>query len=257
MYLKKKLFFSSAIRYMIESNLKITHNSVFFLAITGSFESTSDKVFTILTCALLVVIVLWPFFVTAFLLHNRKRLKSPRFKLMFQSMYLGIKTDNHLGNGLTVKKTECLLYNVVFCLRRLALVVCYLYFKDGLAGSVLYAILAIQTIYIVYIVYSKPHVDSYFNILEVFNETSVILIVYSLQGFISSSLIEPALQWSLGYLTIGLISTVCLVNLILMIVITPKKIIRFLKKRKLRKALEAREKKLARQKAAQVQESMK
>ena len=130
LYLKKKLFFSSAIRYMIESNLKITHNSIFFLAITGSFSTTRDKVFTIFICLLLGVIVLWPFFVTAFLLHNRKRLKTPRFKLMFQSMYLGIKTDNYLGKNLTIKKTECLLYNVVFCLRRLALVVCYLYFKD-------------------------------------------------------------------------------------------------------------------------------
>ena len=118
-----------------------------------------------------------------------------------------------------------------------------------MTGSVLYAILAIQTIYVTYIVYSKPHVDSFFNILEVFNETSVMVVVYSLQGFVSSSLIEPALQWSLGYLTIGLISTVCLVNLTLMIIITPKKIIRFLKKRKLRKALEAREKALARKKA--------
>ena len=99
--------------------------------------------------------------------------------------------------------------------------------------------------------------DSYFNILEVFNEASIILIVYSLQGFTSASLIEPALQWSLGYLTIGLISLVCLVNLIIMIVITPRKVIRFLKKRKIRKALEAREKRRAKQRAAQAQESMK
>lgn len=39
--LKKKLFYSSWIRYLIESNLKVTHNSIFFLAITGGF---SDKV---------------------------------------------------------------------------------------------------------------------------------------------------------------------------------------------------------------------
>ena len=137
------------------------------------------------------------------------------------------------------------------------MVLSLLYFKDEVAGSVIYAFLAIQTIYFAYIVHAKPHVDWYFNVLEVFNELSIILIVYSLKAFISSQLIDPSLQWPLGYFTISLIGFVCLVNLILMIVITPKKVIRFLKKRKIRKALEARERKLLKLKAAQEQESMK
>lgn len=95
-------------------------------------------------------------------------------------MYLGIKTDNYLGKDFTISKTECLLYNVVFCLRRLAMVTAYLYFKDTSNDAVLYAILGIQNFYIAYIIHSKPHVDSYFNVLELFNEISVILIVYSL-----------------------------------------------------------------------------
>ena len=164
-------------------------------------------------------------------------------------MYLGIKTDNYLGKNLKIKKTKCLLYNVVFCVRRLAMVLSLYYFKDNIAGSVINAFLAIQTLYFAYVVYAKPHVDWYFNVLEVFNELSIILIVYSLQAFISSQLIEPSLQWPLGYFTISLIAFVCLVNLILMIVITPKKIIRFLKKRKIRKAREAKEKELLKQKA--------
>ena len=36
--LKKKLFYSVWIRYMIESNLKMTHNCIFFLFISGGFE---------------------------------------------------------------------------------------------------------------------------------------------------------------------------------------------------------------------------
>ena len=38
-YLRRKLFYSSAIRFMIESNLKITHNSIFYLLMLGSFSS--------------------------------------------------------------------------------------------------------------------------------------------------------------------------------------------------------------------------
>ena len=41
-YLKKKLFYSAWIRYLIESNLKLTHNVVIFLLIFGSFDSLTD-----------------------------------------------------------------------------------------------------------------------------------------------------------------------------------------------------------------------
>ena len=38
----KKLFYNVWIRYMIESNLKTTHNCIFFLYIAGSFDSLDD-----------------------------------------------------------------------------------------------------------------------------------------------------------------------------------------------------------------------
>ena len=40
--LKTKLFYSVYIRYMIESNLKMTHNCICFLYISGIFEILED-----------------------------------------------------------------------------------------------------------------------------------------------------------------------------------------------------------------------
>ena len=39
--LKKKLKYQSEIRYLMQSNLKITHNSVFFLVLTGGFTTAT------------------------------------------------------------------------------------------------------------------------------------------------------------------------------------------------------------------------
>ena len=42
--LKRKLFFNVWIRFMIESNLKMTHNCIFFVYISGGFNKTINAV---------------------------------------------------------------------------------------------------------------------------------------------------------------------------------------------------------------------
>ena len=100
---------------MIESNLKMTHNCVFFLAITGAFDEVEDKVSTIATITILTIIVLWPVFMTIFLFCKQKKLDNAKFKRKFVSMY----------NGVTKEKLA-LMYTSVFCVRRLLLVLALL-----------------------------------------------------------------------------------------------------------------------------------
>ena len=77
--LGKKLFYNAWIRYLIESNLKITHNAIFVMHLKASFESKSKTIATSFNILLLAIIVLWPFFLTIFLLVNRDRLEDKRF----------------------------------------------------------------------------------------------------------------------------------------------------------------------------------
>ena len=118
--LKVKLFYSVWIRYMIESNLKITHNCIFFLAIGASFQSSEYSFATSLRIILLIVIVTWPIFAAVHLYRNRERLNERSFRTKFQSMYIGIRI--HL--------TLARLYTSVFCSRRFILVICFLVLQD-------------------------------------------------------------------------------------------------------------------------------
>jgi len=97
---------------MIESNLKMTHNCVFYLTISGGFDSFEDSFSTILRVTILIIIVIWPFFTTFFLIYRREELDEVGFRQKFISMYNGHKTS----------WAGTLTYTSVFCLRRMALV---------------------------------------------------------------------------------------------------------------------------------------
>lgn len=90
--LGRKLFYSVWIRYMIESNLKTTHNCIFFLYISGGFGNIGDKIQTWALIAILSIIVIWPAFVGIFLAYKRNMLNDPEFKRKFISMYNGTRT---------------------------------------------------------------------------------------------------------------------------------------------------------------------
>ena len=117
--MKRKLFYNVWVRYMIESNLKMTNNCIFYLYISGGFKTTADGVQTVTRIILLTIIVIWPFFLISFLHCNRKHLHGKNFKRKFISMYNGIKTKRFLS----------LIYTSIFCLRRLSLVLALLALK--------------------------------------------------------------------------------------------------------------------------------
>ena len=130
--LKKWLFYSVWIRYLIESNLKMTHNCIFYLYISGSFVELQNSVSTAIRIVLLTIIVIWPFFMTAFLYFKRKRLDEPVFKQKIIAMYNGIKTNKFLA----------LMYTSIFCIRRLILVCTLLVLQLILQTNSIWLILA-------------------------------------------------------------------------------------------------------------------
>ena len=96
---------------------------------------------------LLVVLGIWPIFLTFFLVYNRKNLEKEDFKEKFDSMYLGIKTDGYLtykfDSGLSLRKTKCFLYNVAFVARRMAFVMCALNQLDKSILKLIYCLILI------------------------------------------------------------------------------------------------------------------
>ena len=112
-YLMKKLFFSAIIRYMIESYLKVFHNSIFYFIVT---QKTSDhKMQIALSVFLIAVFLIWPLFLWVFLICFRRRLEEKKFNDRFSSMYLGNKTDSYLDNSMRTDRSMAFLYSVPFC----------------------------------------------------------------------------------------------------------------------------------------------
>ena len=138
-YLHRKLFFSSLIRYMIQANLLMTHNAVFYLFVSDKFDS---KITTFSYIAILVLVSVWPIFLIAFLVPQQGRLEEEDFKNKFTSMYLDNKTNKYLGEKFVKDRKLCYLYHVPFCVRRLCLVLSFFFFRDD-QSLTLYAILVI------------------------------------------------------------------------------------------------------------------
>ena len=224
--LKAKLFYSVWIRYMIESNLKVTHNCVFFLAISGSFSDTDNSLSTSTMIILLSIIVLWPIFVTTFLLCNKgPKLTQPRFKRKCLSMYTGVK----------VKQYFALIYTAVFCARRLTLVISLLLLQHH-EYSLILVFNLIQTFYFWYMAIVEPHEESIHNRLEFFNELCVIVMQYLMVFFISGSQVDPRHQWEIGKAVVGIVIVVFTVNMIALIYLTVYRVIFWCRIRKARQA---------------------
>ena len=71
--LKKKLFYSSFLRYMLTSNLKLNFTVWAFLLSSWSFSSFSSAFQTVVFCLMLVGIYIWPIWVLIFLLKNQEK----------------------------------------------------------------------------------------------------------------------------------------------------------------------------------------
>ena len=77
--LEKKLFYSSFLRYMIISNLKLTFTTWAFLMSQWSFETISGGAQTSVKILVIVWLGVWPLFIIGFMLKKQDRLHEPKF----------------------------------------------------------------------------------------------------------------------------------------------------------------------------------
>ena len=136
-------------------------------------------------------------------------------------MYLNMKTDCYVGKTRRTDKSMCFLYTFWFCIRRLCLVLCFfITWNNGSMIQTIFGLLCMQTCYLWYVAGYKPHIEIWFNSLEFVNEVLMVFIIYTLFGFLVSdipSLLTLRQQWRLGYVTIGLIIIIFIINFIGMI----------------------------------------
>ena len=163
---------------MIESNLKLTYNSILYLSIYGSFAD--EPVQTIVNSLIIFGLVVWIFASGYWLLYHREKLKDPKYKAKCESLYSGVRTDGAIQ----------VVFIPIFCLRRLALVVCLFALKDH-QHWLLLVYLVVYSAYFYYLLKTNPHESNAHNILEQGNEIGFILLHYAMFFFVNGDFVKP------------------------------------------------------------------
>ena len=68
------LFYNAFIRYLIKSNLILTHNNFYFLVFLISFKTISAVVSSLVNLVILVIVIGWPILMLWFLIENQNNL---------------------------------------------------------------------------------------------------------------------------------------------------------------------------------------
>ena len=119
--LEKKLFYSSFLRYMIVSNLKLNYTAWAFLISHWSYKSATEGIKSTLFLLSIFGICIWPLFIIIFMLKNQSKLEDKTFTQRWGTLYQGIHKN----------KIIALIYNAVFCLRRFEIVLVNMFFSPG------------------------------------------------------------------------------------------------------------------------------
>lgn len=85
--LKKKLFYSSFLRYMIVSNMKLNYTAWAFLLSSFSFATIATGLKSCVFILILVGLIYWPLYVAYFLIKNQSKLDEPEMRAKFDTLY--------------------------------------------------------------------------------------------------------------------------------------------------------------------------
>ena len=147
----------------------------------------------------------------------------------YSTLYQEILTDSK----------QCLLYNVVFCIRRFHIVLVNVFFSQHFLKETfttdnyllkIFSFLVIQSIYIVYIWETMPHTMDLFNKLELFNEGFLILLAFLMICYagIGDKYLTESIQEAIfpQIVSLVIISIIVLANVFVMLKITFSKLLR-------------------------------
>ena len=94
--LGKELFYSSWIRYTIESYLELAQTSMFFVAVDINFTGLLTGIQSGIQIFTLIVILIWPFYVLVFIKRKYKKIKKndEKFMTKYDVLFEELKTKN-------------------------------------------------------------------------------------------------------------------------------------------------------------------
>ena len=201
--IKRKLYWNCFIRYSLQSYLKIS-----FVCFAGLSTLTWDATWfeyarstaILLACIALAILP----FIYGVTLRDKQALSQRKVKKKIGSLNQGIRNFRHMQA----------LYSVFFLLRRMIFVIVLLKLKDY-PSLVVSSTIILNFFNIMYLGIIEPHSSMFYQIIELFNETFLQLIIC----FFAISMMSPGIDFGkgLGWALISFIVALIMVNLVCII----------------------------------------
>ena len=199
--MKKTLFFSEILTLSMEAYIEFLiagylNLKVQLVSTSGELASVAVGYYAVILC--LVVIPLC--FIHLFR-QSIFRINDPRFNRRWHGLFEGVDTRNKLN----------LLFNVVFCLRRLIFVHSAFYLSETPTFQI-QSIILINLFSLIYKGNNNPQISRFSNRIELFNEAFVCIVTLHLM-FYTDWVPDSQTQFEMGFSMIGFMIINFAVNL--------------------------------------------
>ena len=202
--LEAKIMFNSVLRAILESYFLLAI-STFHSFKKISFETKEETTSFVTSLALLGFLVAFPALSHRFLLRNQENLGKETSKDKYGSLYMNV--DHY--------REVSLRFNLYFCLRRLIFAITIALLNGAIVCQILvtdFAVLAMLSFFI----HRWPMINGLNNLVQVFNEMIILLIIVSLVVF-TDFVPDPVVRYDLGHVLLYTVAVTMIVNLIILI----------------------------------------
>ena len=172
-FISARLFFNSIIRSFLEAYLKFSISTMIALD-SISFNSKEGIINGSMALGLGLIVSLTPLLVYLFLKKYHKNLQEADFKPRFETLYLNVNTEIH----------NSILMMTLFIIRRLIFAM-NIVFLNGYPVCQLYLQFLCCFMMLIFFILIKPLNMKYLNIMELFNEVTLLICSYYLFCFTS------------------------------------------------------------------------
>lgn len=178
----------------------MVHSTLAFSVVGAqTLDGPLDKLVLVLQILIFLGVgIAWPIWIVIFMRRNKDRLEIPSVYDQFHALYKDYWTDT----------TGERLYQFWFCARRLSFVLALVLLHDRKL-AVRCLVITSQCVYLMYIYRVKPHKEELFNLIEVFNE-SLIFLMLDLE--LATKIVDPRTQYQVGNLVIAVTAFIFIAN---------------------------------------------
>ena len=141
-----------------------------------------------------LLMIAFPCLTLSFLLRNRTKLPDRNYVSRYGTLYQGIKVENR----------STTIYTFIFLLRRLFFVCLVVFVEEKEYFKPMFFLQA-QVIYLIYVGWTKPHDDRWYNFLEKLNEVGLICIAYIMflqTAFMPDQVVKYQMCWAAIWLCV-------------------------------------------------------